>query len=138
MGQVKVGKRSRRAALEIRCRPWQRIFFTPGARQTEGRGAQSAAGDLPILRDPEYACIQEILTTTSSTEAKNTERLVELRKSINELTEQKLDAEAELQKFISENENLISRVKEIERENTNIKKTVHVNMEAVQSTELER
>jgi hypothetical protein len=31
---------------------WQRIFFTSGARQTEERGAQSAAGDLPILRDP--------------------------------------------------------------------------------------
>jgi len=52
MGQVKVGKRSRRAALEIRCRARQRIFFTSGARQTEERGAQSAAGDLPILRDP--------------------------------------------------------------------------------------
>jgi len=54
------------------------------------------------------------------------------------LTEQKLDAEAELQKFISENENLKSRVKEFERENTSIKKTVQVNMEAVQSAELER
>ena len=54
------------------------------------------------------------------------------------MTEQKLDAEAELQKFISDNENLKSRVKEMERENTNIKKTVQVNMEAVQSAELER
>ena len=38
---------------------WQRIFFTSGARQTEERGAQSAAGDLPILRDPGYDIIQK-------------------------------------------------------------------------------
>ena len=50
--------------------------------------------------------ILEVLTTTSTTEAKNTERLVEMRNALNKNTDDKLHLEIEMQKLISENTQL--------------------------------
>ena len=46
------------------------------------------------------------MTTTSTTEAKNTERLVEMRNALNKNTDDKLQLEIEMQKLISENTQL--------------------------------
>jgi len=50
-----------------------------------------------------------------STEAKNTERLLEMRQSLNTLNEQKLELEIELQKVTSKNSQLLETAKKYEK-----------------------
>ena len=50
------------------------------------------------------------MTTSSTTEAKNTERLVEMRNALNKNTDDKLQLEIEMQKLISENTQLYKQL----------------------------
>lgn len=88
--------------------------------------------------DKELSMYKEILTTTSSTEAKNTERLVEMRRTFNNLNQQKLDVEEELQKFKTENDSLRNHVQAFEIKATNIKRSEKINNDLLQNTEVER